>query len=363
MTFSSSGGFGPWVVSNLRRRGISSEDVWTVGSVTRWFFAIAAKTWALLPVGVRRRSAFQLVEMMSIRLHHRNLSKHGFSGLSGIMRGGFAFVTIDAETLVFNPKSSAAGSVGLRISPSVDKLSSKFLQLASGHCVVSGGTDGTFPEQWDQRKPKRSIGQVDAIVRAVKEAGIPRWYAQNLTSYDPLFSPLPGGVSPSSWRGSVVLARTRPQRDLQRNLVLCAHRRRQDPQWNERRKLTALAQGLWRDFVTSPSLNMDIISFRNEVRAHAFTSCVEGGGIDPSPKAYEALMQGSIPVIKNSPVADAYRHTPVLIVDQWEQGALSREFLEQEELRIREDWPDWFEVLSHMTLAYWQGFVTSHRDT
>ncbi len=35
-----------------------------------------------------------------------------------------------------------------------------------------------------------------------------RWYAENLTSYDPIFSPIPGGVLPSPWRDSVRFVRT-----------------------------------------------------------------------------------------------------------------------------------------------------------
>ena len=45
-----------------------------------------------------------------------------------------------------------------------------------------------------------------------------------------------------------------------------------------------------------------------------FTICVHGGGIDPSPRAWEAIMRGSIPIIRESPVAEAYRMLPVVII-------------------------------------------------
>jgi hypothetical protein len=41
--------------------------------------------------------------------------------------------------------------------------------------------------------------------------------------------------------------------------------------------------------------------------------------MDPSPKAWESIMAGSIPIIQHSTLDDAYRHLPVAFVDSWEQ--------------------------------------------
>ena len=37
----------------------------------------------------------------------------------------------------------------------------------------------------------------------------------------------------------------------------------------------------------------------------AFVLCVSGGGIDPAPKAFEALAAGSIPIIQHSSLDSA----------------------------------------------------------
>jgi hypothetical protein len=42
-------------------------------------------------------------------------------------------------------------------------------------------------------------------------------------------------------------------------------------------------------------------------------------GIDPSPKAWETIMAGSIPIIQHTTLDDAYKHLPVAFVDNWEQ--------------------------------------------
>ncbi len=50
-----------------------------------------------------------------------------------------------------------------------------------------------------------------------------------------------------------------------------------------------------------------------------FIACAHGGGMDPSPKAWEAIMYGTIPIIQRSTLDDAYSHLPVAFVDSWEE--------------------------------------------
>jgi len=54
------------------------------------------------------------------------------------------------------------------------------------------------------------------------------------------------------------------------------------------------------------------------LRSLPFIACPHGGGVDPSPKAWEAILVGTIPIIERSIVVDAYEHLPVVIVDSWE---------------------------------------------
>lgn len=54
-----------------------------------------------------------------------------------------------------------------------------------------------------------------------------------------------------------------------------------------------------------------------------FIACVHGGGIDPSPKAYESIIAGTIPILMRSNVDDAYGELPIAFVDKWEDLFLS----------------------------------------
>lgn len=51
-----------------------------------------------------------------------------------------------------------------------------------------------------------------------------------------------------------------------------------------------------------------------------FILCPHGGGIDPSPKAWESIFLGTIPIIKMSPyIFDSYSQLPVVFVDSWDE--------------------------------------------
>ncbi len=52
---------------------------------------------------------------------------------------------------------------------------------------------------------------------------------------------------------------------------------------------------------------------------YPFIACVRGGGIDPSPKAWEAMLVGTIPIIQHGTIDDAYERLPVMFVDNMEE--------------------------------------------
>lgn len=361
------GGFGPWVVSLSRVVGLSSRDIWRIGRGSRRTFLFLASCWQLVPLAVRKRSPLQIIEMMSVRFYQGRFPREGFSGLSGVFARSDFFMSSWGETVCLENKKLHQSFVGVLPHPDESFLRQEVLLALDGVTAVSGGSDATFPGQWDRRHADRAPAQVKALIESIAQSGCTRWYAENLTSRDKIFSPIPGGVSPSPWRGSVSFVRTRPKRVFSETLALCAHRegagRRAGPQFDERRKVSNLARKEWADFVQIPGRSVSLQEFRVLLRRNSFTLCVEGGGIDPSPKAFEALRQGSIPVIKESPTADAYRHFPVLVVEEWEEDRLSRDFLESESKAIRAAWPDWCEVVERMKLSYWLDFISRAEDT
>lgn len=50
-----------------------------------------------------------------------------------------------------------------------------------------------------------------------------------------------------------------------------------------------------------------------------FTACVHGSGIEPSPKAWEAVLIGSIPIVQHSTLDDGYERLPIVFVHEWKE--------------------------------------------
>jgi hypothetical protein len=66
-------------------------------------------------------------------------------------------------------------------------------------------------------------------------------------------------------------------------------------------------------------------------------ACTRGGGLDPSPKAWEALLLGSIPIIQRNTLIDGYEHFPVLLIDNWHEFLTNpniNEFLEEHSKKL-----------------------------
>ena len=98
------------------------------------------------------------------------------------------------------------------------------------------------------------------------------------------------------------------------------------------------------------------------ISEHRFVICAEGGGLDPSPKAWVSLIHGAIPIIRRTALADAYAHLPVAIVDDWSEDALSMDRLGQWQARLAPA----LETLEgrrmtefRLSMDYWWQLVTS----
>ena len=62
-------------------------------------------------------------------------------------------------------------------------------------------------------------------------------------------------------------------------------------------------------------LILDRAYWLREVSQYQFVLCVHGGGVDPSPKAWEAVRVGTVPIVERSALVDAYAQLPIVFVD------------------------------------------------
>lgn len=148
--------------------------------------------------------------------------------------------------------------------------------------------------------------------------------------------------------------------------ALYAHRLREGPQWDVRRRVSQLAAGPWRDFCTLHEAEMSEPEFMQEIGRHAFVLCAEGGGLDPAPKAWHALLHGAIPIIRDTPLRAAYELFPVVFVKNWQSEALNPALLAARRFRLISafDDPDMrAAVIEKLGIAFWWSRIAAaHPD-
>jgi len=225
--------------------------------------------------------------------------------------------------------------------------------------LISGGSDETIPDQVDQRFPEySSIGLTRRLEQLHDDPRMIAWYVHNLDRYLPKMIPLPIGY----WEGNGTSLlrecnKVDPGTDLSRRPLkaLSIHRHRDGAQWEKRKLVSDLAISHWSAFVDSVD-SIPKTQFSSRIREYSFVLCVQGGGLDPSPKAWVALLNGCIPIIEASPTADGYLGLPVVRIERWDSDALNIKLLSE----WREELIPYFEnpelrkiVLNKLSLGYW----------
>jgi cephalosporin hydroxylase len=231
--------------------------------------------------------------------------------------------------------------------------------------VISGSSDRTFPVQRDYRWSDYGPETHQKIRALLAHPMIRRWYAENLSErgHDKL-SPIPLGL----------VFRTAGDRDrfeaspapFDTRLVraLSAQRVRQGPQWWLRQRVSDLAAGPWAEFCTHLDEEVPERDFIDHLRRHAFVLCVDGGGIDPSPKAWMSMLNGAVPIIRSTPLDEAYRLLPCIIINDWDEPALTQAFIQEqfEHWRARLDSPEMRqEIDRRLSLDYWWAAIRAGR--
>jgi hypothetical protein len=95
----------------------------------------------------------------------------------------------------------------------------------------------------------------------------------------------------------------------------------------------------------------------------AFVMCVSGGGIDPCPKAFNALQHGAVPIIKTGPLDPCFKDLPVWIVDDWRDVPLTPQALKEKQMQIASQLPPANMLASRLSLDYWWATVQARVRT
>jgi hypothetical protein len=197
--------------------------------------------------------------------------------------------------------------------------------------LISGSEDVTIPNQRDLRWRRFNDAERGHIDTILSHPLLCRWFAENLDeAAHRLLSPMPVGLVFAAGPPSTPWIVPDPPPLSSRPLrILCAHRTRQGPQWEVRRHVTEIARTHWAPLCTVLEEEVPEAEFMRQLAQHAFVLCVEGGGLDPSPKAWQALLHGAIPIVRDSPLRAAYAELPVAFVQDWTAGSIDRSRLDE----------------------------------
>jgi hypothetical protein len=105
--------------------------------------------------------------------------------------------------------------------------------------------------------------------------------------------------------------------------------------------------------------------FKANVLRSSFLICIHGGGLDPCPKVWEAILLGCIPIIKKSTVSDAFKCLPVVIVDEMDEKTITLENLDKwydEFIPYYKDKEKRKEVLYKLSQKYWIDYIRSFSE-
>lgn len=228
--------------------------------------------------------------------------------------------------------------------------------------LIMAGADYTFPNGTADVRGTHYTMHGDRIKTLLDNPLLLRMSVENLddTTIHTKVHPIPLGILPHSPSTSPIVNVDFSQRDLR---AFCCHRLRSGTgQWADRALVSDMCSGDggWSKFVTN-AVVMSHDNFMDALRTHTFCICVHGGGIDPSPRCWEAILRGCIPVIKHSTLDAAYARLPVVFVDDWTSDAITEDkmLVWREQLRHRyEDPIERAKTLRMLTLDYWWDEIT-----
>ena len=235
--------------------------------------------------------------------------------------------------------------------------------------LILASEDITFPTgKKDVRyKNFKSQSEQQLIKSMIDHPMIKRIFVENLDTLHPKLTPIPLGIHPVSDIKFMNL-----YNDLQLTLtfdtprtesILCIHRLRNDgtSQWDDRKKVTEYCSTIWKPYVRYfEYLTND--DFKTKLLESKFVLCVHGGGMDPSPKIWQALLCGCMPIIETSTLDEAYGRFPVIYVDSWNENSITSEKIyEWNKIyeNIYKDTEFRKYVIMMLTLDYWWNIISN----
>ena len=310
----------------------------------------------------------ELSELMSTRLQKKDI--YTISDLTGLSKKCDVFIHKNKVLLVNNISNPRYYFISMYSPLTIFYFIQHVLPtLTYPIILILASEDYTFPTgKKDVRFNyfKSKINQ-DLAYKLIDHPMIKRIFVENLDTLHPKLTPIPLGIHPVFDTNFMTL-----YNDLQlklnfdtprTDLILCIHRLHPDgtTQWDDRKQVNLYCSTIWKSYVQFFTYLNDN-DFKTKLLESKFVMCVHGGGIDPSPKVWQALLCGCMPIIESSTLDEAYSRFPVIYVDNWNEDAITEEKI-CEWNKLYENFYNNIElrknVLRMLMLDYWWDIISN----
>lgn len=307
--------------------------------------------------------------MMATRQLSGNSSPSGFPGRCDLVYGTRSSVAMKPSNFVWmNAHSSEHPRTVFVRTEHLGGFHQKIMPcLTEPIVLLSGDSDKTVPRQLDPRFDFKCIDENawEQLHHAENELII-HHFAENLDTAGPKVTPLPLGMNPHEYSPEHIL-------DL-----VAQHKALSPHHIDDADTIVSRQTGMLRVVDTSRPHSDDRVLVRRLCESwkfcdpktelprgdaylfalmdYSFLLCPHGGGLDPSPKAWEAIALGVIPIIKKYNDDSAYRQLPVVLVDEWSKDSITEEKLAEWKKKLHPYYSTAkgrLEALYRLSMEYW----------
>ena len=296
------------------------------------------------------------MEILSTRLKKKNTyNKYDLTGLSSkcdwfIYHSNWINITnTDNPYIIFIHSYSGKASLLYFINNLLSKIHNKVK-------LIVAGEDYTFPLGTGDRRCNMYISIQNEIFNLIDNKLIEYIFVENLDYLHPKLIPIPLGILSSQKKMylDVINKLINTNRKID---VFCCHRDYAGhKQFKKRQRVTRYCLDEWKDIVYYKQALKENV-YKKKLLNSKFCICVSGGGLDPSPRAWQALICGCIPIMLRSTVSEAYSDFPIIYVDSWNPECITKEKIKEWTMKYKITFCD----REKLKLDYWFNKVKSKK--
>jgi len=302
------------------------------------------------------------VEIMSTRLIKKDI--YEISDLTGLAKKCDWFISNEQIINISNTANPRVVFMTAYRGHAVLKyfVNSVLKTISNPFVLIFASDDYTFPSGNGDKRWNVYASIKEEIATLLNNDNLIHMFIENLDTPHEKMSPIPLGLL---FNDNLIIDLSKyASVDFSTRSIFCffSHKLRIGPQWQDRTNTSEYCKNEWK-FVDYHDVLPKRL-FIEKLKNSKFCICVHGGGYDPCPRFFEAILYGAIPIIEHSPLDPVFSKFPVVFVDKWTVDSISEEMLSEKLKELSsyyEDKEKRTEVLRLLTIDYWWDIISNFK--